>query len=115
MSDVGVVSDTVHVAEVRYAGFWIRFFAYLGDSIFIIIITTIITLPIPLLFHISSETVYSDFILNAISDIVIFILSWLYLSLFESSKFMATPGKMLVGIKVTDLSKNDGILHRPES
>jgi uncharacterized RDD family membrane protein YckC len=34
------------------------------------------------------------------------ILSWLYFTIFESSSLQATPGKMALGIIVTDLSGN---------
>jgi Tfp pilus assembly major pilin PilA len=34
------------------------------------------------------------------------VVAWLYFALFECSKFQATPGKLALGIKVTDLAGN---------
>jgi uncharacterized RDD family membrane protein YckC len=77
-----------------YAGFWKRVAALLADSIILIILS----IPVALISLVES--------LILISYICSVLLYWLYFSLFESSRWMATPGKKLLGIKVTDLSGN---------
>jgi uncharacterized RDD family membrane protein YckC len=97
-------------APVLYGGFWRRVLAFIVDGL----VVGAIMLPFGLglgLAHLSAvfseeltpEAIYS---LMATSMFVWFIrvlVSWLYGAGFESSKFQATPGKMLLGLKVTDL------------
>jgi uncharacterized RDD family membrane protein YckC len=91
--------------KVRYAGFWIRLVAQIIDSIIFYIISFIPSF----MFGFLSAAVF-NFKLTTPAYIAIGIISvmlyWLYQSLFISSKYMATPGKMVVGIKVTDLEGN---------
>ena len=67
----------------KYAGFWLRFFAWILDGfiLFIPFVILISLLPfVPPLIYI-----------------------WLYYAYMESSEYQATLGKMLLGLKVTDL------------
>jgi uncharacterized RDD family membrane protein YckC len=84
---------------MQYAGFWVRFWASIIDSI--------IWFPLLIL-------VYLKFTLDAISvgagqslAFLYFLVSvltpWLYYALFEAGKWQATPGKRLLGVFVTDL------------
>lgn len=75
-----------------YAGFWKRAVAIIIDTI----ILSIVLAPFSLLMG------WHYFILSSWAISVI--LNWLYFSLFESGGWMATPGKRLLGIKVTNLS-----------
>jgi uncharacterized RDD family membrane protein YckC len=59
---------------VEYAGFWRRFVAVIIDGL-------ILTVP---------------------NLILSFVIGWLYYAFFESSRLQATPGKMALGIVVTD-------------
>lgn len=77
-----------------YAGFWKRVVALFADSVILIILS----IPVALVSLVES--------LMLISYIFSVLLYWLYFSLFESSRWMASPGKKLLGIKVTDLSGN---------
>lgn len=85
-----------------YGGFWKRFAAWLLDAIILAIIGLAISfafdlvyflIPVPFLWYV----IISDFLLG------IFI-SLLYYSIFESSSHQATPGKMALGIIVTDIA-----------
>lgn len=83
-----------------YGGFWRRFLALLIDSILVSIgfyvLETLARVLIP------------DLALTRIGVISLqalnFLLSWLYFAVTHSSSAQATPGKRLVGLKVTDLN-----------
>lgn len=99
-----------------YAGFWLRFVAWIIDTIILWIVTSFITIPIV------AATGLREMILNhppqtpeelialmgtiwkiAILGIVI---KWLYYALLESSAWQATIGKLTLGLKVTDMAGN---------
>lgn len=87
--------------NARFAGFWIRFVATLVDAIILMIPSFILLMllsPDSL-----SGTESED---SASYQAVSFALWLLYKAGMESSSKQATLGKMLVGIKVTDLNGN---------
>jgi uncharacterized RDD family membrane protein YckC len=99
---------------VHYAGFWRRFVAYCVDRLILFIpdaiLTAIFGLQVFSLFNIGSGGVDFDYgqigalIASAIwLGILSFLIQLLYYALFESSRLRATPGKMALGIVVTDL------------
>ncbi len=98
------------VAGVGYGGFWIRVVAAIVDGI----ILRVAVSPIRMIFgglglagtmsgvpHIGLALVGGGFTL-----IVLVFGSWLYEAFMESSSYQATLGKMIFGMKVTDLSGN---------
>lgn len=90
--------------NVRYAGFWIRFVAQIVDGIIYFMIIFIPSFGLGVAsevfeFKLTTPILMAVGILSAV-------LYWLYQSLFISSKYMATPGKMAVGIKVIDSEGN---------
>lgn len=102
---------------VAYAGFWLRFVAYLIDGV--ISGLAFLVLLIPLFFltgagaalRLGSEEDISDdaaaFVgLSFIAGFfgIILLVSWLYHAFSESSSWQATPGKKLLNLYVTDLS-----------
>ncbi len=103
-----------------YAGFWWRFLAVIIDGIIISIIQGIFIVPLLGVVGISlsafpeSGSVDADslpYLIAALSSlsmlyIVSFGIGWLYYAFFESSKYQATPGKIMLNIKVTDLQGN---------
>ncbi len=104
-------------SSVTYAGFWKRFAAFLIDAIILSIVEFIIILPGLAAFGIgvagsflSDEPADGAMLLVAaigayfLAILLSFIAGWLYYALFESSARGATPGKMALGIRVTDLS-----------
>ncbi len=74
---------------VVYAGFWRRVAAGIIDQV--IVLTILFTIAIIVYY----TTIYLVFI--------IFFAEWLYFAGMESSRYQATPGKMVMGIIVTDL------------
>lgn len=106
--------------DIRYAGFWLRFVAYLIDDIILGFAGFIISLPFigGIVFSaigIGENPENAENILKGLAGIfgsvfgliiVIVIMGWLYFSLMESSKTQATLGKMALGLKVTDLEGN---------
>ena len=110
--------------QVKYAGFWLRFAAYIIDR-FVIGIAGFI-LFVPIILGIIAFGVNLDGI-NNVKDLfthdgllmiggiigmvmlaILFsiVMKWLYYALMESSKFGGTLGKMAVNIKVVDMEGN---------
>ena len=67
----------------NYAGFWIRFVAYLIDVVVVMIPGTII-------------------IFAGLPSLINLVLGLAYYIYFPSSEYMATPGKMALGLIITD-------------
>jgi hypothetical protein len=98
--------------DERYGGFWRRVLAFIVDGL----ILGAVMLPFGIGFGLAhmaailnSEEVNSDTIMSMIAASLLawfvrVIASWLYGAGFESSRFQATPGKMMVGVRVTDLN-----------
>jgi uncharacterized RDD family membrane protein YckC len=84
---------------MQYAGFWLRWIAYLIDSAIVGALPLIVALIIAPIFFASSRAV-------AMLGVAIFIVptvgtaGWLYYALMESSAYQATLGKRLLGLKV---------------
>jgi uncharacterized RDD family membrane protein YckC len=99
---------------VAYAGFWLRFVAWIIDFIVLWIVSTFITLPFV------AATGFRDMILNhppqtpeeliafmgSFSKLIILgiVIKWLYYALLESSSWQATLGKKALGLEVTDMA-----------
>jgi len=95
----------------EYAGFWLRFAAYLIDTTIIVLI--FIPLTLALAVASASATDGDDNgamalfqLANMGLNLVSIVVSWLYSSLLESSSWQATLGKKAVGIRVTDMNGN---------
>lgn len=91
-----------------YAGFWMRFLAYLIDAILL----GAVFFPVGFALGIamiaggidpnSPEWTSVNMLINGLSILA----GWLYQSLLESSSWQGTAGKKLLGLKVTDLDGN---------
>jgi len=106
--------------QVRYAGFWLRFIAYIIDDLIMGFAGFLISIPFigGVIFSAigigenveSTENTVKGIagILGSVIGLVMLlvILGWLYYALMESSKNQATLGKMALGLKVTDLEGN---------
>lgn len=110
--------------NVEFAGFWLRFVAYLIDyavftvagmliaipTIFAIVVTAIGFEGIedPTEFLEDGNLIRVGLLVGLILlvSLIGLVAGWLYYALFESSKHCGTLGKMAVGIKVTDLEGN---------
>jgi uncharacterized RDD family membrane protein YckC len=109
----GLVAEGA-LAPVAYAGFWRRFVAYVIDRLILGIPSGILVLVflVPSLLGMVKCCCDPECIPFGILS---FVVSWvwlilvivaghlLYFAWFESSRFQATPGKMLLGIVVTDV------------
>jgi uncharacterized RDD family membrane protein YckC len=85
---------------MQYAGFWLRWVAWMIDSAIVGALPVIVALIIAPIFFTSSRAV-------AVLGVIFFIvptagtIGWLYYSLMESSGYQATLGKRWLGLKVT--------------
>lgn len=82
-----------------YAGFWIRFVAYLIDGI----ILAVVTVPLAFVFG-ESPLDPAASAAYGISDFLNLVIGIAYFVGFEGSSKQATPGKMAFGLIVTDES-----------
>ncbi|GAA0892223.1 RDD family protein [Fulvivirga kasyanovii] len=114
-------SPVTEQRPVEYAGFWLRFVAYILDAIILSIAYWIIISPLLGLFGLgtfnsfSSGTMTEEEMMGMASifsgsiviiQIISIVLYWLYFALMESSSKQATIGKMALGIVVTDMHGN---------
>lgn len=93
-----------------YAGFWLRFVAFLVDSVLINIGESVLILILAglelLLDGVGVVQSTKETILGIVGVPLYLSLPWLYYAYFESSPKMATIGKTVAGIKVVDLDGN---------
>jgi uncharacterized RDD family membrane protein YckC len=105
------------VPRVEYAGFWLRFLAFLIDNVVMGIAFVLILIPLIFLTGLGGfiGTIHPD---EDFNDVGIFMLigliflaatvslvfTWLYHALMESSEWQATVGKKVLGLVVTDLA-----------
>src|SRR5271156_6850579 len=97
---------------VAYAGFWLRFVAWIIDRIVLQFAGGILTLPLAgsigirelMRTHPSSPEDFIPLIATMRKFfLIILVLEWLYYALLESSAWQATLGKKALGLEVTDL------------
>jgi len=97
-----VTFATAPPSEMRYAGFWIRVGAYLIDQA----ILMIVSLPLTILFTVKAQQAlqggmnWASYFANlgassAVSTVVSLLYNWLFVG-----RYAATPGKMILRIKV---------------
>lgn len=102
----------------EYAGFWLRFVAYIIDYIIIWVVQAFVAIPILAAVGITfvqnansmesmSESDMVGMIMGAVAAasataLLTTILVVLYFTLMESSKYQATVGKLALGLIVTD-------------
>jgi uncharacterized RDD family membrane protein YckC len=108
----------------RYAGFWLRFVAFIIDWFALSLAGAIIAVPIilailalgvgmsgiesPWEFLEQGKMMMVGGIIGLIILMIMFsiVLHWLYYALMESSRFGGTLGKMALGLRVVDLEGN---------
>jgi uncharacterized RDD family membrane protein YckC len=111
-------------SQLKYAGFWLRFAAYIIDQFVIGVAGCIIAIPmiigiVAFGFNLHEIKNSSDFFtqqgllmvggiigLVMLAIMISIVMKWLYYALMESSKFSGTIGKMAVSIRVVDLEGN---------
>lgn len=110
-----VAYPPVSVAQpIGYAGFWLRFVAWLIDAIILWFVSFFITLPIVaesglrnvLLNHPPQTPEEMLAFMGTFSKIIVLgiVVKWLYYALLESSSWQATIGKKTLGLEVTDMA-----------
>ncbi len=106
--------------EVQYAGFWLRFVAYLIDDLILGFVGFLVSLPFIGGIVLSAigigenpdldERTFVGIagIIGSVFGLVVVVVAigWLYYALMESSKTQATLGKMALSLKVTDMDGN---------
>lgn len=105
--------NTTALAPAKYAGFWLRFVAYVIDSFAIgIVLGVAVILPLmsSAFKNISPDNPWEFYTaagpqIRAAQGLMI-MGTWLYYALFESSAWRATLGKKALGLEVTDLAGN---------
>lgn len=107
------------MASTNYAGFWLRFVAFVIDYIIVQVVQSFVLLPIfaalgfgfaaaPGLFDGSmstGEAIGIFAILASVASVTVLItiaIQVLYFSFMEASKYQATIGKIALGLTVTD-------------
>ena len=95
------MNDELKENIVEYAGFWKRVAAALIDSFIMLIPSMILGGIIGFVMGFNNPYV-TDIEIEIAVNIMSIVTWWLYSAVFESSDFMATPGKMALGIVVTD-------------
>jgi uncharacterized RDD family membrane protein YckC len=97
-------TEEIFLQDVVYAGFWLRFFAYIIDTI-------IVRIGLYIIWKVAGVETPQNFIESPIEAAGLFSLlalgevftTMIYSALFISGSWQATPGKRAVGIKVTNL------------
>lgn len=109
------VPGAASYVRLSYAGFWLRFVASIIDGFVFFLCFIVIMIPLLFLTGVGSglahlhpgETPDEVFgmlgVLFIVGIVFISIVgNWLYHALLESSHWQATPGKKLLGLRVTD-------------
>jgi uncharacterized RDD family membrane protein YckC len=121
MGGVGTVAYGAPGAAARhvtYAGFWLRFVAFIIDAIIIAVATLPFRLVLGAMFGIrmglmgpqrisSPDMIVGSLLpMMMLSLVVNMVVNWLYFAFCESSSWQATLGKKALGLEVTDLDGN---------
>lgn len=97
----------VEQSSPKYAGFGRRTLAFIVDTVISLITVFIASVFYAITYYILRQTFEN--IENTIMWIVVpvqLLFAFVYYPVFESSKLQASPGKMLMRIKVTDIDGN---------
>jgi len=105
------------VPRVEYAGFWLRFLAFLIDNAVMGIGFVLILIPLIFLTGLGGfiSEIHPDEDMNDVGIFMLIgllflaatvslLLTWLYHALMESSEWQATLGKRVLGLVVTDMA-----------
>src|SRR5262245_31994007 len=92
------MADNLPPSEPKYAGFWLRFGAFLIDTLILCVVVGLILLAIfgktSLQLSSQGQTLWADILFQVVLPAVATILFWRYRG--------ATPGKMLLSAKIVD-------------
>jgi uncharacterized RDD family membrane protein YckC len=119
-ANVGVAGFSAVRGQFLYAGFWLRFVAYLIDGLITSVAILALFIPIAIVTGAAAHlrdladlprnggqmdpTMIGALISVGVTFVgVSLLITWLYQAYFESSSWQATPGKKVLNIYVTDL------------
>lgn len=85
--------------SVQYAGFWIRALAMLIDSV---VVTVLVFVPAFAIYFLLEGLPLAELVVLVLQILI----PWFYYAKMESGPAQATLGKMVLGIKVTDMEGN---------
>lgn len=98
--------DHLH-APFLHAGFWRRVAAYLIDTLILmpvfLVLEFVFVMPVMLQAAHGNPHPQPSFAMLPVIWVLFIVLPWLYFALCESSRWQATPGKLALGLRVTDL------------
>lgn len=100
-----IQAQTSESVTQLYAGFWKRFAAMILDWLVLLIPALLIGAVIGFMVGVGPEGSNTSSA-EASGNLAVFLLTWLYFALMESSEKQATVGKMALGIKVVDQQGN---------
>jgi uncharacterized RDD family membrane protein YckC len=120
MTGVQYVQSTQLQTAVMYGGFWLRFVAYIIDGLILSFAQGILLIPVFLILgligytegffedpdRLSDATAFAMIGFWIFFGLISMAIMWLYFALFESSDKQATPGKLALGLRVTDMYGN---------
>jgi len=89
---------------MNYAGFWKRLTSFIIDTFITMVGGFIIGFILGMVMF--SYGIIDNEVMEGIGSILGIIIGWIYFSAMESSPTQGTIGKMVLGIKVTDLEGN---------
>ena len=101
----------MEASTTTYASFWQRALAFVIDLLLIGVIMALLVLPLATVLGLRESRAANEvrsafvmFLLGAylVTTILSILGAWLYYALSESSRFEATIGKRLLGLRVTD-------------
>lgn len=108
--------------NTNYAGFWLRFVAVIIDGIILGAVQFVAIMPVLGIMGIGIADNMENFdssdqaeamsmmgsmmAMAGVAQIVFLVIQTLYYSLMESSNYQASVGKMVLGLKVTDIAGN---------
>lgn len=106
----GTYQSHIGSQQVHYGGFWIRFVAAFIDGV----ITAVPNFLFGFFAELAAQTTPTPagapaqvaLGLSVLINVISIVIAWLYEAMFTASTYQATPGKMLVGLKVVDLQGN---------
>jgi uncharacterized RDD family membrane protein YckC len=99
---------------VEYGSVWRRLAAYLLDGLLCLVAMALISLPVTVLLRLPSigglptDARQGLFVMKVFLAFAVItkLVAWLYYTMSESSEWQGTPGKVAVGLVVTDLDGN---------
>jgi len=92
----GAAAVPVADGALVFAGFWTRVAAYIVDYVILVVAIVILAMA-------TRAAARSDAATASITLLLYLAVPWLYTALFESGPSQATPGKLALQVKVTDL------------